>query len=345
MIKPTISTTMKILTSGFVNLDGVNLGKELEKQMPDLAGKIGESLISDAINSKQTRAMFKAEIEEFQKNSNKKIVFFIDELDRCRPKFAIKLLETVKHLFDIKNIIFIIALDKGQLAHSIATIYGQNMDTDGYLRRFFDLDYKLPNANRSKYMEIKNKTTLNRYNKTVYLEHFLDGFVRGYNLSLRDIDKMYKYMEIIMPLISEYKSSNKEKFRLIIVSYLYAYLVVLKIKRSDLYNKIMNYDYKYDNDTYDESFELNDTYNIDFVKEELGLNKDVMYIIQERTIKDFLLLNHLSNRKPGEIHTIKKHSFIIETQNVGWNFNMVDLFDSNGYCEIKSNLEFMNRLQ
>lgn len=337
---------IKYGTGGSLGLNGLKIKEDdTQEQILEKLNKMGNEVLNRYTHASELRDEFKERLSLVKEKYNKKLIFFIDELDRCRPSFAIELLETIKHLFSVSGVVFVVSLDKQQLSHSVATIYGQNMDTDGYLRRFFDVDYKLPNANKSKYMEIKNKITLNKYNNTDYLEHFLDGFVRGYNLSLRDIDKMHKYIEIIMPLISEYKSSSKKGFRLIIVSYLYSYLIVLKIKRSDLYNKIMNYDYKYDIDTYYESFELNDIYKIDFVKEKLGLNKGVMNSIQERTIEVFLLLNHLSDRKPEEIYKIQKIPFTIETQNIGWTFNMADLFDSTGYCEIKSNLEFMNRLQ
>lgn len=337
---------LKLGTAGAIGVNEFKIKEDdTQDKILDKMNEIGNEVLNRCVNARMIRDEFKENISNITKNYNKKLIFFIDELDRCRPSFAIELLETIKHLFSVPGVIFVVSLDKQQLSHSVATIYGQNMDTDGYLRRFFDIDYKLANANKSKYMEIKNEITLNKYNNTKYLEYFLDGFVRGFNLSLRDIDKMHKYMEIIMPLISEYKSSNKEKFRIIIVSYLYAYLIVLKIKRSDLYNKIMTYDYKYDIDTYEESFELNDIYSIDFGKERLGLSKSVIYTIQEQATKNFLLLNHLSNIKPEEIYKSKKNSFTIETQNAGWSFNMENLFDSTGYCEIKSNLEFMNRLQ
>lgn len=65
----------------------------------------------------------------------------VDELDRCRPTYAITLLEQVKHLFDIDNLVFVIATDSDQLHHSITAIYGAGFDSRRYLRRFFDRTY------------------------------------------------------------------------------------------------------------------------------------------------------------------------------------------------------------
>lgn len=65
------------------------------------------------------------------------IFIFIDELDRCRPDYAISLLEIVKHIFDIKNFVFIIATNTDQLQHSIKNVYGNDFSANDYLGRFF----------------------------------------------------------------------------------------------------------------------------------------------------------------------------------------------------------------
>jgi hypothetical protein len=72
------------------------------------------------------------------------VVFFIDELDRCRPDFAIALPERVKHLFQVEGFFFILAIDREQLGHSIRLLYGAGMNVEGYLRRLIDLSYRLP---------------------------------------------------------------------------------------------------------------------------------------------------------------------------------------------------------
>ena len=74
----------------------------------------------------------------------KKIIIIVDELDRCKPTFAIKLLEIVKHLFNVKGIVFIFALDINQLQHCVKTVYGDEFDAIGYLERFFDYYSLLP---------------------------------------------------------------------------------------------------------------------------------------------------------------------------------------------------------
>lgn len=84
--------------------------------------------------------------------NNNKLIFFIDELDRCKPTFAIKTLEIIKHFYNIDNIIFVLSLDVNQLSHSISNVYGQDMDSNGYLRRFFDLHFNLPTTYHNDYI-------------------------------------------------------------------------------------------------------------------------------------------------------------------------------------------------
>ena len=71
------------------------------------------------------------------------LVFIIDELDRCRPTFAIELLERVKHIFDIPDMVFVFGINRDELCSSIRSVYGE-IDADTYLRRFFDMEFMLP---------------------------------------------------------------------------------------------------------------------------------------------------------------------------------------------------------
>ncbi len=80
------------------------------------------------------------------------LLICIDELDRCRPTFAIETLEVVKHFFDLPNVIFVFSLDMEQLHRSIKTVYG-DIDSMGYLQRFFDYQTSLPKPNLQRFLE------------------------------------------------------------------------------------------------------------------------------------------------------------------------------------------------
>ncbi len=72
-----------------------------------------------------------------------KIVFVIDELDRCRPDYAIKVLERIKHYYDVEGIVFVIATDGANLPNAVASVYGADVDGEKYLRKFFDFEFIL----------------------------------------------------------------------------------------------------------------------------------------------------------------------------------------------------------
>ena len=75
------------------------------------------------------------------------LVFIVDELDRCRPTFAIELLERVKHVFDVPNIVFVFGINRKELCSALQSIYG-DIDVTVYLRRFFDMEFSLPEVNK-----------------------------------------------------------------------------------------------------------------------------------------------------------------------------------------------------
>lgn len=73
-----------------------------------------------------------------------KLVVFVDELDRCRPNYAVDVLERIKHFFAVPGMVLILGIDEKQIANAMAAVYGPKLDTDGYLRRFIDWRFRLP---------------------------------------------------------------------------------------------------------------------------------------------------------------------------------------------------------
>ena len=71
------------------------------------------------------------------KQKNKPIVVIIDELDRCKPDYAIKTLEVLKHFFDVSGFVFVLAIDDEQLKNSVQTLFGA-IDYEGYKRKFIN---------------------------------------------------------------------------------------------------------------------------------------------------------------------------------------------------------------
>ncbi len=79
---------------------------------------------------------------------------FIDELDRCRPSYAVEMLETIKHIFDIEGVVFVVATDTEQLQHAVKAVYGEGFDARVYLGRFFNSRYTLRKPSYEKLLEV-----------------------------------------------------------------------------------------------------------------------------------------------------------------------------------------------
>jgi KAP family P-loop domain len=73
-----------------------------------------------------------------------KVLVFVDELDRCRPDYAVSYLETIKHVFNVSGMVFVLAIDYNHLANSTRALYGQNLNFDEYFRKFCHRKIDIP---------------------------------------------------------------------------------------------------------------------------------------------------------------------------------------------------------
>lgn len=135
------------------------------------------------------------------------IFVMVDELDRCRPTYAIELLENIKHIFGVPGICFVVATDSRQLAASVKAVYGNEFDAERYLQRFFDQEYVLPAPNYesfSQFLFSKNQIpadkTFNPFsfeqNANPNIELFA-RFSKGFGLTLRAQKQCYEMLRAI----------------------------------------------------------------------------------------------------------------------------------------------------
>ena len=59
-------------------------------------------------------------------------------------------MERVKHIFDVPNIVFVFGINRSELVKSLESVYGE-IDAGVYLRRFFDMEFILPDADPVKF--------------------------------------------------------------------------------------------------------------------------------------------------------------------------------------------------
>ncbi|GAB2518616.1 KAP family P-loop NTPase fold protein [Microbulbifer agarilyticus] len=141
VLKASAIAAVKAGTFGALDLD-----KAMENAIASSAGEIAGNIVDSFKSKVSTLNKFKKLLAEALKalpEGQPNLIVFIDELDRCRPSYAIELLERIKHLFDIERLIFVLAINREQLGKSLQGVYGPNFDGENYLRRFVDLDYQL----------------------------------------------------------------------------------------------------------------------------------------------------------------------------------------------------------
>lgn len=142
---------------------------------------------------------------------DKPLIIFVDELDRCRPDYAVQMLERIKHFFAIDNIIFVLSIDKKVLCKSIEAVYGGlKIDTEAYLRRFVDIEFDLPEPQidlfaKALFEQKEIGEYFTNYYDVISGEHreerlkdtLIDCFLSQSN-SLRDVEKYFNRLEIIL---------------------------------------------------------------------------------------------------------------------------------------------------
>ncbi|MBN2140740.1 MAG: hypothetical protein JW718_07005 [Desulfovibrionaceae bacterium] len=172
------------------------------KDFADCLGEIAYEAYGTYQAHKQGIEDFKFLLEKLAKhiksrNDGFPFVIMIDELDRCRPDYAVALLERMKHLFNVPGVIFVLAIEDKQLHHTIKCLYGQEMNAESYLRRFIDLWYALPEPKMDAYIDymLDYFKISERYNDNIYdFENFkkvLSEIIGKINLSLRDIAQIF----------------------------------------------------------------------------------------------------------------------------------------------------------
>ena len=141
VIKKFAKQSVSILSSAARYITGINVQEILETI------KNYAEACDDKVKEQKTNESLEKRINRFLNDvvldDEEKLIIFIDELDRCNPQYAVKLLERVKHYFNHPKVVFVISYNKAELQHSIKTLYGSEFSADKYLERFFDYEFGL----------------------------------------------------------------------------------------------------------------------------------------------------------------------------------------------------------
>ncbi|WEY37784.1 P-loop NTPase fold protein [Paraburkholderia sp. SUR17] len=145
-LAPSLAVSMVKHYTGF---DAEKINDALKESAIDVASSVKRDLFKESEDIRAATKAFRAALSDVAKAVEESegtalpVFLLIDELDRCRPTYAIELLENVKHIFRVRDVYTVIATDSVQLSHSIRAIYGAGFDSERYLRRFFDHESRL----------------------------------------------------------------------------------------------------------------------------------------------------------------------------------------------------------
>ena len=170
-----------------------------------------EALLKEQIEAEKNLETLKACLKELA--ADKPIILFIDELDRCRPDYAVDMLEVIKHVFDIENVEVVLVTNTKQLRAAINHRYGAEVDAHKYLDKFLKYSFALPEKVVAQFEEERALVSV-KYFKQLIREsrmaselqglieernvriNFISDMVERNNLSLRETERLVRFLEI-----------------------------------------------------------------------------------------------------------------------------------------------------
>lgn len=242
LAKRSIPVGVKLSTLGLLDTD-----KVVEDEVARLSAEISSDVLREYAKSKQQIKYFKDNIHDLladDQGYTNKLYIIIDELDRCRPSYAIEFLERIKHLLEVEGLVFVLALDKKQLSHSIRGVYGADFDSVGYMRRFFDIEYLLPDSNIQDYIKHSfNIFGFNEYfdaryqkygqrvkNEPEHLHNVSMLLYESFKFSLREFEQAFSKLNLFL-----LSSPQDAKLHIPLV----AFLIFLKEYDFDAYSRFI----------------------------------------------------------------------------------------------------------
>lgn len=244
-----VKNVVPSLTKSILKRYGIDIDEITSGSIENSARTVTEILqneIDEYAKKKKTIADFRSELEKFiLKNEDKKpLIFIIDELDRCRPNYAVEVLEQMKHFFCVNGIVFVLSIDKKHLASSVKGFYGsEQINADEYLRRFIDLEYLIPKPSSREFCrylfdyysfhEFFGSEQRRKFGEfqadSSHLLRMAEFLFATTNVTLRQQEKIFGLTRLIM---------NSFKVNEYTFSHVLFLLVYMKVLRSDLYAKI-----------------------------------------------------------------------------------------------------------
>lgn len=240
LVKHSVVGAAKFATAGVPDLN-----KGAEAIATALSGEIAGDVVDQFQKEQELAERFRTELaravaELPNVDKEPTLVFVIDELDRCRPDFAISLLERIKHMFDIEKVVFVLAVDKPQLEAATAAVYGERINAAEYLRKFIDMEFGLPRPSNNLFVHASikklgmDKLFAEMGRDGVILQGrfitFFTAIADALELSLRTQERCLTRAKIVLE-----QSPRQDEFSPVLV----ALLVVLRATNQQLFSALV----------------------------------------------------------------------------------------------------------
>lgn len=219
----------KVLSNNFLHADLEAKNIEKIKTFNDLTTEIN--------TYEEKKKLFEQLINGILEN--KRMVLVIDELDRCNPRFATRILEVIKHFYNMNNMTIIIVSNNKELQSTIKQQYGQEFSAYNYLNRFYDYIITIGNDRSVKY----SKSYLNFSVKPFLSHNVFYAMVEKYRFTLRDCNR---YRTLYDTAVEYLENKGKrdfflsEKENICIKSIILPIIFCFKIKDIDAYIQCLN---------------------------------------------------------------------------------------------------------
>ena len=209
------------------------------KNLTSLVKGLGKVEIKDRLAEIRDTEELKSKIHEFIDTliaeKGNRLVFFIDELDRCKPDYAIRFLERIKHYFDDERITFVFSVSLTQLQWTIRNYYGNGFDATKYLDKFFDLRISIPNVDYERFL--RDRLEIGSDETAGIICHEI---VRQFNFSLRQAERYARLIKIAEPQLGWLnKCLVFDLDRAFVATYVIPIVIGLQMYDLDIYHRFI----------------------------------------------------------------------------------------------------------
>lgn len=163
-----IKGAVRGLTAGVVRASDFedaseDVANEVAKEIDAELDKIIDSRLESAKIEKRAFDSFRQTLSDLMSanDSQKPLIFIVDELDRCKPTYALSVLETIKHLFSVKNVHFLLVCQLNQLSAATRKMYGAEIDASLYLEKFIHFRVTFPQFEKRENERLLKRFVLN----------------------------------------------------------------------------------------------------------------------------------------------------------------------------------------